>query len=170
MGSKTSTKDWDLVVRWPGTGGIKAAWCDQKVHTPKKREPVPFFALYTLDPALIGYHTTGTCDGSRSAMETVGKLVDSRMRFTLTGECVDGPKTSREKHDAHLPSILADACKRKGASASRQKERQSPWEWDGATMFERQLPQLSRSHGAFIYASAASIRVVRLQRRNCRGQ
>jgi len=57
------------------------------------------------------------------------------MRFTLTGERVDGPKTSCVKHNARLPSILADACK--GASPSRQEVRQSPCEWDVATMVDR---------------------------------
>ena len=109
-----------------------------KVHIPKKREPVPCFALYTLDPALTEYRMTGTkVQASGSATESVGKLEDSHMHFTLIGECVDSPQTTREKHDARLPSILADACKGKGVSPSRQEVRQSPWEWDGATMVDR---------------------------------
>ena len=59
------------------------------------------------------------------------------MHFTLTGELVDSTQTTREKHNACLPSILVDACKGEVASPNQQEVRQSPWEWDGATMIDR---------------------------------
>ena len=60
------------------------------------------------------------------------------MRFTLTGERVDGPKTACKKHGALLPNINADMCKGKGASPCwRLLDKQSSWECDGATMIDR---------------------------------
>jgi len=56
-----------------------------KVHMPKKREPVPCFALYSLDTTHALYHTTGTGQVvSGDTMGTVRMLEDSHLCFTLT--------------------------------------------------------------------------------------
>ena len=105
-----------------------------KVHMLRKRESVPCLALYQLGPTLDN-RATGIIEAeSDSATETVGMLLESQLRFTLTGERADGPSTAREKHDARLPSILADARIGVGASPHHQEVRQSPWECNNATM------------------------------------
>jgi len=61
----------DLFVEHQGVGPSLRVCCGEvlgqlrqlgatKVHIPQKCEPVPCFALYTLDPALTQFRTTGT--------------------------------------------------------------------------------------------------------------
>ena len=65
-----------------------------KVHMPKERETVPCHALYSLPLHPKSYRTTGSADDAKGTAATVGSMVDSHMRFTFTGECVDGSKTA----------------------------------------------------------------------------
>ena len=84
------------------------------------------------------YRTTGCVDDAKGTTETVGSLVDSCMRFTLTGERVDGPKMPvKGSVTALLPNINADMRRSTGAPPCwRLMDKQSSWECEGATWLD----------------------------------
>ena len=104
-----------------------------EVHMPQVLDPVnPCHALYSLPLHPKTYRRmTESMDDAKGTTETVGSLMDSCMRFTLTGERVDSPTMPvKGRVNALLPNISAGVRRSTGTARPcwRLLDNQSRWE------------------------------------------